>query len=65
MCFRKTRKPEVTEAKLALNEAMTHLHEVEEREPEIHRITEESRKLRRENHFAADLQAIFHQGGAR
>lgn len=64
MCFRRSRKPRVTEAKLALTEAQAHLHRVEEREPEVTKVAEESKKLRRENHFAADLQTLF-EGGPR
>lgn len=64
MCFRRSRKPRVTEAKIALTEAKAHLHKVEEREPEVKQVAEESKKLRRNNHFAQDLQSIF-EGGTR
>jgi len=64
MCFRRTRKPRDTEATRALNEAKQHLHQVEERQPEVRKVAEASKKLRRENHFAMDLQNLF-EGGPR
>lgn len=62
MFFRKTKGPKVTDAQRALAEAQSHLSEVEAREDEVHKVAEESRNLRRNNHFAEDLQQLFGGG---
>lgn len=62
MWFQRNKAPRVTEAQKALLEAKLHQKEVSERETEVHEVAEASRNLRRDNHFAEDLQALFGGG---
>lgn len=52
------------DAEKAVREAKKNLAAVKARDPEVHRVAEESKRLRRENHFAQDLQQLF-EGGTR
>lgn len=64
MCLRRTKEKKDTPAKRAISEAQKHLRAVEQRDVEVKKVSEASKKFRRENHFAQDLQALFERGGS-
>ena len=47
------------DAARAVRESKRALRRVQARTDEVHEVAEASKKFRKENHFAADLQAIF------
>lgn len=49
-------------AEAALAAARAQLEEIKKRETEVAEVAEASRKFRKENHFAQDLQQLFEGG---
>ena len=49
-------------AAMALREAERHLAEAKTRDAEVHKLAKASKKFRRKNHFAEDLQRLFEGG---
>lgn len=59
MWFRRSEPKVNLEAEKAIRESKKNLEKVQAREAEVHEVAEASRKFRRENHFATDLQHVF------
>jgi hypothetical protein len=57
--FRKTKYTVNPDALKAIEEAQKNLREVKERGPEVRKISEASKKLRMENHFAINLRRLI------
>lgn len=51
--------PVSPDAEKAVQESKKALRQVKARDKEVHEVAEASRKFRRENHFAVDLQRAF------
>lgn len=63
MWFQRIRKPKTNpDAEKAIRDSEESLRKVQARTQEVHEVAEASRKFRRENHFAIDLQNVFGGG---